>query len=307
MMPRMSEGRGRLYLVPFFEGDWVNHIPSPRRASAPTPRECAAFARRCHDAFRRMAALIGGRFVVGVHTSPAFRDTAWTSPLREAWLMAHEAGATIALHPHEEYLWLHHRGRIAAHWRTVIAEGIGRLRALGLCPQAFRSGYGLLSRSMLPILEGAGLLLDFSPAPGWRRLRGAPGWPAGWTSARRFCPRNPAHCRCGHRPSRILGIPIGAAREDPGEGWRYLVNEHCDLPTLQGIWDRLCRAANGLRGPRCVSFIWCGYGLDRPALTHQALAFLEYVLKTGGIIPEPTEVPRLLGGLEDPEERMDLG
>ncbi|GEM_PF-6338338 len=288
-----TDRQDTLYLIPFFEGDWVKHIPSPQRAAPPTPGECAVFARRCQAAFRRTVELIGGRFVVGVHTSPAFRATAWTPVLRDTWLAAAEAGATIALHPHEEYLWVERRGQVAAHWRRVISEAIDRLKAIGLRPTAFRSGYGLLSPSMLPILETAGLTLDFSPAPGWRRLAGAPGWPGGWTSARWLCSRNPAHLRCGHRRSKILGIPIGAARVGSGKRWRYLVNEHCDLPTLQRIWDRLCEDAEGLPGPRCVNFIWCGYGLDRPGLVGQALSFLEYVLETGGIIPKPADLPHL--------------
>ena len=294
MEPRTGEAQRVIYLVPFFEGDWVKHIPSPQRATPPTPRESALFARRCQAAFRRMVEVIGGRFVVGVHTSQAFRDTAWTPVLRDTWRAAAEAGATIALHPHEEYLWVERRGQVAAHWRRVISEGVDRLKAIGLRPTAFRSGYGLFSSSMLPILETAGLRLDFSPAPGWRRLAGAPGWPGGWTTARWLCSRDPAHLRCGHRPSEILGIPIGGARVDSGKSWRYLVNEHCDLPTLRDIWGRLCQDAKGLPRPRCVNFIWCGYGLERPGLVDQALSFFEYVLETGGVIPRPADLPHLL-------------
>lgn len=300
MRSATAEGREVLTLVPFFEGDWAKHIPAPRRGSLPTRREAAVFARQCRTAFRRAGALIGGRFVVGVHTSPAFREAAYAPPLAGAWLAAAEAGATIALHPHEERVWLALRGRVAAHWRRVIMEAADRLRALGLRARAFRSGYGLLSGAMLPVLEEAGLLLDFSSAPGWHRLPGAPGWPAGFSAARWLCSRDPAHVACGHRRSRVLGVPIGGARLGRRGRWRYLVNEHSDLATLKAVWDRLRERADGRSGPRSVCFIWCGYGLARPGLADQALAFLEYVLRTGGRIPDPGALLRLVGRPEPP-------
>jgi len=113
-----------------------------------------------------LAAVVGGKFLHFVHTSPLVRDFFLRPELIAVWKQVEALGGEVGVHCHEEELYKAWHYADPVRMAPVI-EGLARgLREAGLSPLAYRGGFMTFSPSVIPLLEANNLPLDYSCDPG---------------------------------------------------------------------------------------------------------------------------------------------
>lgn len=240
----------------------------------PTPVDARVMVPRLETALRLVEE--AGSGVVTLHTSPRHRADLFAEPYAGLWRAFVAAGATLALHPHEDRADGGSLFRAPGHLEGVLAGRLAHAAALGLPVTAFRAGLFASRRDLGPLLARHGITADLSALPGAVVPEKAIAWPAVATAF-----PLPADLDAPDGATTgVLEIPIGWRGAGTDLGADYLFNERLDLDGLIRVWDGVPAAA-------CVNFLCHGFGLAEPRWRDQARRFLDHARTRGAALVSP--------------------
>ncbi len=213
-----------LYLIFTVDGDWDGYFSTElsRRERRPNKRNLLSLIKREMKAARS----VDGKILHFVHTSPFIRKYFLQPDFVALWKMIEEGGGSVGVHCHEEDLFSHGRLDDPVMMERSVRSVTQPLRDKGLTLISHRGGYLAFCKSVIPILENNGLLLDFSCSSG-RYLHYKGRLIADWRGA----PKNYYRmCYQDHRKegeSHVVEIPLGKLKR------RAL---YVDITSLLDIW-----------------------------------------------------------------------
>jgi hypothetical protein len=158
----------------------------------------------------------------------------------------------------------------------VIPEAAAALRGAGLALAAFRSGYCAFSNAVVPILEGAGLSVDLSAAPGICNPVHDVDWRGGPDTAQRldavdYRATPPQHL------SRVVTVPIGWDGRGDNYSGHYLFNERNSGADLARVYQAIDGRAQARGAEQVVLYLCHTSGLCDGDYAAQAVSFLNHV------------------------------
>ncbi len=242
----------------------------------------------------------GGKAVITAHTSPLFRWDFFQQPYLELYARAQEAGAAIAIHPHEDRDDGGTRYGERGHMRDVISEACQRLEDAEVEAAVFRSSFFAFADHLPPLLSELGIRVSMCSAPALRAKEEGATWSPQWgddfTDARFLCKKNYLHADCDHETWDIYEIPLGWSGKGTELKEDYLFNEGSTLESLIDVWEAVRERGDERGEPQTVCFLCHGFGLAQVRWREQALDFVEYVRRQGGQILSASE---LVGGTKN--------
>lgn len=222
-----------------------------------------------------------GRAVLTAHTSPLFRWDFFEDDYMDLYRRAVGAGATIAVHPHEDR---DDGGMLyddPDHMCQVVTGAHKRLTDAGIKPAAFRSSFFAFADHLPGLLSDLNMRVSLSSAPALRASeQGAvwsPQWGPDFTTARMICKENYLHASCDHDTWDVYEVPLGWSGQGTELKMDYLFNEGSSLDSLCNVWERVRRRGADTDRVQTVCFLCHGFGLGDDRWREQALRFIEFV------------------------------
>ena len=206
------------------DGDWDEYFSTKltKRQRRPNQKHLLGLIKR----EVKIARSINGKILHFVHTSPVTREYFIQPNFVALWKKIEKGGGSIGVHCHEEGLFSHGKLNDPAKLEQSIHSITVPLRDKGLSLISYRGGYLTFCKSIIPILERNGIILDFSCSSG-RYLHYRGRLIADWRGA----PKNYYHmCYHDHRKegkSDVVEIPLGKLKQ------RGL---YIDITSLLDIW-----------------------------------------------------------------------
>jgi len=235
-----------LHFIFTVDGDWDEYFSTKLSKAKRRPHRKGLAWLIEHEI--RIARFIGGRLLHFVHTSPVAREYFFHPRFIKLWKKIEKSGGSIGVHCHEEGLFSQGELKNPIMLEKSIHSLTEPLRKEGLTLISYRSGYLSFCKSVIPILEKNGILLDFSCFSG-RYLHYEGRLIANWRGA----PKNYYymcyldHCREGE--SNVVEIPIGKIKK------RAL---YIDVTSLLDIWmiaRHLAKKEKTIKGNIIVSLL----------------------------------------------------
>ncbi|MCO5092151.1 hypothetical protein [Bosea sp. (in: a-proteobacteria)] len=275
-----------VYFVPLVDVTWANFAPlSPERdyiAEPPPLDVCAREVEACVD---EMISLTGGKAVYAVHSGYYNRRGFYEEPFLGFFRKAVAHGAEICLHTHEEIARQGTMNADEAHMLKVIRDRRAELEAAGLQAKSYRGGHFAYLDYLTPALEGEGVCVDFSSAPGLDR----PSWDARWGGA----PLSAHYLRYGGHAgldgpvSSILEIPLGADGLG-GEIENMLYTEAGEDGRLERVWEHILERGRW-QGPQFVHILFHTSSLGMPHYLDRFRRFMDHTVRTGASLVTPMQ------------------
>ncbi len=228
------------------DGDWDEYFYDklPKRKRRPNRKHLLGLIKR----EVKIARSINGKILHFVHTSPVTREYFLQPDFVVLWKKIEKNGGSIGVHCHEEGLFNHGKLEDPSKLEQSIHSITVPLRDKGLNLISYRGGYLTFCKSIIPILEKNGIILDFSCSSG-RYLHYKGKLIADWRGA----PKNYYHmCYHDHRKegkSDVVEIPLGKLKQ------RAL---YTDITSLRDIWmvaRHLARKERAIEGNMIVSLL----------------------------------------------------
>lgn len=199
-----------LYYIFTIDGDWNEYFSTRLSKEKRRPHRKGLLYLIGRE--MEIARSIGGKLLHFVHTSPVTRQYFVQPDFIDIWKKIEKKGGSIGVHCHEEGLFSQGRLGDPAKFEESVRSVTIPLRREGLKLISYRGGYLTFCKSVIPIMEKNGLLLDFSCAPG-RYLHHKGKLIADWRGA----PKNYYRmCYQDHRKegnSDVVSIPLGKLKE----------------------------------------------------------------------------------------------
>ncbi|MFH1826036.1 MAG: hypothetical protein ABH823_01935 [bacterium] len=195
-----------LYLIFTIDGDWDEYFchELPERERRPDLGCLLTLI----DRELKTAALVGGKVVHFIHTSPLVRDFFLRPEFIDKWRAVEKNGGSIAVHCHEEDLYTAWHYDDQDRMDKAISDFTNSLRRTGLNPQSYRGGFMTFSSKLIPILEQNGLFIDFSCEPG-RHLEYNEVLVSDWQGAPDNYYRLDYDDKCKSGNSQVFEVPLG--------------------------------------------------------------------------------------------------
>lgn len=235
-----------LYYIFTVDGDWGEYFSDelPKRKRRPDKKHLLALIKR----EIKIARSINGKILHFVHTSPVTRDYFIQPHFITLWKKIEGGGGSIGVHCHEEDLFSHGKIKDPEKLERSIRSVTHPLRDKGLNLISYRGGYLTFCKSIIPILERNGILLDFSCSSG-RYLRYKGRLIADWRGAPKNYYRMCYHDHRKEGKSDVVEIPLGKLKR------RAL---YIDITSIVDIWmvaRHLARKERVMEGNIIVSLL----------------------------------------------------
>ena len=235
-----------LYYIFTVDGDWNEYFSTelPNQKRRPNRKDLLGLIKR----EVKVARSVKGKILHFVHTSPVAREYFFQPEFVALWKKIEEGGGGIGIHCHEEELFSHGKLNDLESLERAIHSITHTLRDKGLNLISYRGGYLTFCKSMIPILEKNGIILDFSCLSG-RYLHYKGRLIADWRGAPKNYYRMCYDDHCKEGESDVVEIPIGALKQ------RAL---YIDLTSLLDIWmiaRHLARREGAIEGNIIISLL----------------------------------------------------
>jgi len=288
----------KVYFVPLVDVNWAEFAPLDQKKNflirkAPL-EQCYKDIEELLTFFKE---IVNGKCVLCVHTGTYCRTGFYEEPFLTLWRKAIELGGEIAVHTHEEIAGVGVRHG-EQHLHEVINMAADLLRAGGIEPCGYRSGHFAFKEFITLILERAGLLMDFSAAPGYNQKLWDAVWIGAPLSAYYLCPINRSYKCCNSSPSQVLEIPLGTDNKG-NQNINYLITEESKIDNMKLVWDSIVKRAEESGKPQFIHSLYHSSSMGIPENKKLFNQFVRYATKHAGVPVSPSEAKKIFESFKD--------